>query len=113
MTGGQQLGLDLGPIVRAPTAPNRPVRLIRRKRVAAPVPQPLDLGEPPRTARHRPVGVQREAATLYRAVETLRAAGRRVYRCGALHRVDGRLLTTAELLRLARAERRTEGERTS
>jgi len=63
----------------------------------------LDLGVPPRTARHRPVDVQRERQALYDAVKTLRAAGQPVYRCGALHRVGGRLLTTAELLRLARA----------
>ncbi|CAO3420873.1 hypothetical protein [Azospirillum endophyticum] len=28
--------------------------------------------------------------------------GHRVYRCGALHRVDERLLTTADLIRLRR-----------
>lgn len=63
----------------------------------------LDLGVPPRTARHRPVGVQREDEALYQAVTVLRGAGRRVYRSGGQHRVDQRLLTTAELLRLAGA----------
>ncbi len=74
----------------------------------------LDLGDPPRTARHRPVQPQREADALYRAVQALRAAGHRVYRCGALHRVDERLLTTADLIRLRHADprcRQPEGAR--
>ncbi|WP_244939509.1 hypothetical protein, partial [Azospirillum doebereinerae] len=71
--------------------------------------QPLPLDAPPRTARHRPVAVQREDAALYRAVEVLRAAGWRVYRAGALHRADDRLLTTAELRRLARTITRNRG----
>ena len=50
----------------------------------------------------------RHAAGLYAAVLVLRAVGRRVYRCGALHQVNGRLLTTRELLKLAGAV----GERT-
>lgn len=73
----------------------------------------LDLGVPPRTARHRPVAVQPETEALYRAVQALRAAGHRVYRSGALHRVDDRLLTTADLIRLRRADPRCglpEGE---
>ena len=69
---------------------------------------PLDLGVPPRTARHRPVQVQPEEPGVYRAVEVLRAAGLRVYRNGALHLVDGKLLTTAELMRLFHAQQRRE-----
>lgn len=67
---------------------------------------PLDLGQPPRTARHRPVRAQREEPGVYQAVEALRVSGRRVYRNGALHQVDGKLLTTAELMRLYHAHRR-------
>ncbi|MGF7175879.1 hypothetical protein FHS63_003660 [Azospirillum doebereinerae] len=55
------------------------------------------------------MAVQREDAALYRAVEVLRAAGWRVYRAGALHRADDRLLTTAELRRLARTITRNRG----
>ncbi len=110
--GRRQLALDLGTLPVPPETPvGRPARRRGRKSGVGTVPQLLPLTDPPRTARHRPVGVQREAETLYHAVEVLRAVGRRVYRCGALHRVDGRLLTTADLLRLARAERRTGGER--
>lgn len=47
-----------------------------------------DMGDSPRTARHRPVRPQREADALYRAVQALRAAGHRVYRCGALYWAD-------------------------
>jgi len=65
----------------------------------------LDLGDPPYTARHRPAGVQREDERLYRAVRALRLAGRKVYRAGALHRVDERLLTTNELIILENAQR--------
>ncbi|MGF7178280.1 hypothetical protein [Azospirillum doebereinerae] len=74
----------------------------------------LDLGDPPRTARHRPAQPQREADALYRAVQILRAAGHRVYGCGALHQVDERLLTTADLIRLRHADPRCgrfEGKR--
>lgn len=67
---------------------------------------PLDLGLPPRTARRRPAPTQREEPGVYQAVEALRAAGMRVYRNGALHQVDGKLLTTAELMRLHHAHRR-------
>lgn len=69
---------------------------------------PLDLGVPARTARHRPVQVQPEEPCVYRAVEALRAAGLRVYRNGALHLVDDKLLTTAELMRLFHAQQRRE-----
>lgn len=68
----------------------------------------LDLGDPPRTARHRPAPPQPEADALYRAVQALRAAGHRVYRSGALHRVDDCLLTTPDLIRLRRADPRCE-----
>ncbi len=74
----------------------------------------LDLGDPPCTARHRAVQPQREADALYRAVQALRAAGHRVYRCGALHRVDERVSSTADLIRLRHADprcRQPEGER--
>lgn len=67
---------------------------------------PLDLGVPPRTARRRPVQARPEEDDVYDAVSALRAAGRAVYRSGALHRVDGKLLTTAQLLRLHRADLR-------
>lgn len=65
----------------------------------------LDLGDPPRTARHRPVQPQREDDQLYRSVRALRAAGRKVYRAGALYSVDGCLLTTKELLMIENAQR--------
>jgi len=106
---GQQLALELGAAIEATAPPADAPPAVRRRRLggAVPIQESIRWEEPPRTARHRPVGVQREDAALYRAVETLRAAGRRVYRAGALHRVDGRLLTTAELLRLARADRRS------
>lgn len=63
---------------------------------------PLPFADVPRTARHRPVSAYREDPAVYAAVIALRESGRRVYRSGGLHKVDGRLLTTAELLRLAR-----------
>lgn len=72
---------------------------------------PLDLGVPPRTARHRPVQAHPEAVEVYGAVEALRAAGHSVYRAGALHQVDGKLLTTEQLQGLHRAQqRRQRGE---
>ena len=66
----------------------------------------LEISTAQRVSRHS-TG-DRHAAGLYAAVLALRAVGRRVYRCGALHQVDGRLLTTHELLKLAGAV----GERT-
>lgn len=74
----------------------------------------LDLGVPPRTARRRPVQACPEAAEVYVAVGALRAVGCAVYRSGALHQVDGKLLTTAQLLGLHRAQlghQRGEAER--
>lgn len=71
----------------------------------------LDLGQPPRTARRRAVQARPEEADVYEAVAGLRGAGLAVYRNGALHLVDGKLLTTAQLLQLHRAEmRRRRGE---
>ncbi|WP_448208129.1 hypothetical protein [Azospirillum sp. sgz302134] len=52
--------------------------------------------------RRRSAG-DHHATGLYDAVLTLREAGRRVYRCGGLHQVDGRQLTTRELLLWAAA----------
>lgn len=63
---------------------------------------PLALGAPPRTSRHRPAQPAPEDPAVYLAVLALRGVGRWVYRSDAQHRVDGRLLSSAQLLRLAR-----------
>lgn len=72
---------------------------------------PLDLGVPPRTARHRPVKPQREDEGLYRAILILRESGRRVYRSGALHHVDERLLSAGDLVQLANTVSRVAANR--
>ena len=98
---GEQMGLALGGGVAAPPAMTVAVAVRRRRPVAGGGVQ-MDL--PVTTAqRVRRRSVERHVAGLYAAVLTLRAVGRRVYRCGGLHQVDGRLLTTPELLRLAAA----------
>jgi hypothetical protein len=66
--------------------------------------------QPPSRIRHgRPVEARAENEALYAAVLTLRRAGRQVYRAGADHKVDGRLLSTHDLLALAASEK--DGER--
>lgn len=55
---------------------------------------PLDMRQPRRTAR-------REGDRLYGAVLYLRRAGRVVYRCGGMHKVDGRIAERGQLLALA------------
>ena len=60
---------------------------------------PLD---PPLRLRYGQVVEPRaETDELYRAVMSLRRTGRTVYRAGADHQVDGRLLSTRQLVALA------------
>lgn len=75
----------------------------RRAAVAGAIQEPLPLGEVLRTARRRPVAIRPEDPHVYSAVQELRAAGLTVYRSGANHKVDGSLLDTPQLLRLAMA----------
>jgi hypothetical protein len=59
--------------------------------------QQLGLFDPPRQRR----GSGRESSLLLDAVVLLRRIGHRVYRAGHQHQVDGKLLSTAQLLELA------------
>ncbi len=98
---GEQMGLPLGGGVAAPPAAT--VAGPPRRRRPAPgsgvqMALPVTIAQ-----RRRLAGDRQAAAELYAAVLTLRVAGRKVYRCGGLHQVDGRLLTTRELLHLAAA----------
>ncbi|MEI9983618.1 MAG: hypothetical protein WDN69_10695 [Aliidongia sp.] len=62
----------------------------------------LPLEPTPRLRHGRIVEPHAEAEGLYDAVLILRRHGRTVYRAGAEHKVDGRLLSTRQLLALAR-----------
>ncbi len=58
--------------------------------------------QPPARIRHgRPVEPRAENEALYAAILALRRAGWPVYRAGADHKVDGRLLSTRDLFALA------------
>lgn len=57
----------------------------------------LPLGPPPPRPRYR------ERPELYEAVRRLRRVGMQVFRSGRLHKVNGRLLTSRDLQRLAAA----------
>jgi hypothetical protein len=58
--------------------------------------------EPVRRVRHgRPVEPHAEDEKLHQAVVALRHAGHVVYRAGADHKVDGRLLSTSQLYAVA------------
>ncbi len=61
---------------------------------------------PGRVSRRKPVTARPEDGDLYDAVLRLRRTGRRVFRCGALHKVDGLLLTSAQLQALDAALKR-------
>lgn len=65
----------------------------------------LPFAAPSRSGR-RVAASGRETDDVYGAVEALRAVGKRVYRAGSQHQVDGRLLDSRELLRLHEAELR-------
>ncbi len=65
--------------------------------------------QPPARIRHgRPVEPRAENEALYDAILVLRRAGRQVYRAGADHKVDGRLLSTRELFALAASGQASE-----
>jgi hypothetical protein len=57
----------------------------------------------PRLRRGQVVEPRAETDELYRAVTSLRRAGRAVYRAGAGHQVDGQLLPPRQLVALARS----------
>lgn len=81
-----------------------PLRRSRRKRVfrgAKHVDTPLDLAQQPRVRNGRHVVATPENEGVYEAIMVLRRAGISVYRAGALHKVDGRLLTTNEMINVA------------
>ena len=60
---------------------------------------PFDL--PPRVRHGRAVIARPEDGMLHEAVIALRRLGHQVYRAGADHKVDGRLLSTSQLLAVA------------
>lgn len=102
----EQFTFDIDPTqppAQAPTAAVPPQRRRRRRADAMEAP-PLQLTVPKRCARRRPLAEsRREDEDLYAAIDALRRAGVRVYRSGTNHKVDGRLLTTAQLLRTHKA----------
>ena len=67
----------------------------------------LDLPfDPPARVRYgKRVGARAEDSAIYDAVLAFRRAGIPVYRAGAEHKVGDRLLSTPQLLELARAMR--------
>ena len=66
---------------------------------------------PPRRVRHgRQVVSRPERTEVHDAVIALRRASFAVYRAGADHKVGDRLLSTQQLLRLARAIARRSGQ---
>lgn len=102
----QQFTFDLDPTQPPAHAPAVAVPPTRRRRRPADEPEapPLQLTVPKRCARRRPLAEsRREDEDLYAAIEALRRAGVPVYRSGTNHKVDGRLLTTAQLLRTHKA----------
>lgn len=98
----EQMGLPLSGGAAVPPAAMAAAPAPRRRAASVgEVQMALKVSTAQRVRRHS-TG-DRHAAGLYAAVLALRAVGQRVYRCGALHQVDGRLLTTRELLKLAGA----------
>lgn len=61
---------------------------------------PLDMRQRRGGYKRRPFDT-REDPQFYRAVLFLRAAGRVVYRCGGMHKVDGKIAERGQLLALA------------
>jgi len=81
-----------------------PLRRSRRKQVfrgVKHVDTPLDLAPQPRIRHGRHAAATPENEGVYEAIMKLRRAGVSVYRAGALHKVDGRLLTTSEMIKTA------------
>jgi hypothetical protein len=65
----------------------------------------LPLGRPTRTRRGRAVAARPEDEAVHEAVMSLRRQGIPVYRAGADHKVGDRLLTTADLIAVAKSYR--------
>ena len=61
----------------------------------------LPLAPAARVRHGRPVSARPEDEVVYETVRALRRLGRQVYRAGADHKVDGRLLSTRQLIELA------------
>lgn len=98
----EQMGLPLSGGAAVPPAAMVAVPPLRRRAACGGRVQMVLKVSTAQCVRRHSAG-DRHAVGLYAAVLALRAVGRRVYRCDALHQVDGRLLTTRELLKLAAA----------
>jgi hypothetical protein len=65
----------------------------------------LPLGPPTRTRRGREAAIRPEDRAVHEAVLLLRRRGIPVYRAGADHKVGERLLSTADLIAVAKSYR--------